>query len=182
MKQTIKHLGLLLKGFSLFVVFAFGLFSLLATSSSNDPGKVGFADAGYDQESGTGNLAILDGSGSNTPLGSNPAGELATYFWEVVQEPEYPEFFPFPTSYELLNANTINPTLKLQLVGEYHVRLTVRWNGLTDFDTVSIFTHDGFVPPVANAGADRFVKHGSLVKLMQRTVLTGNGICYCWKP
>ena len=165
MKQTIKHLGLLLKGFSLFVVFAFGLFSLLASSSSNDPGKTGFADAGYDQESGSGTLAILDGSGSNTPLGSNPAGELATYLWEVVQEPEYPELFSFPTSYELLNADTINPSFRSRLVGEYHVRLTVRWNGLSDFDTVSIFTHEGFVPPVANAGADRFVKHGSLVKL-----------------
>lgn len=165
MISLIKYTGLFVKGLSLVVVFTFGLISLLATSSSSDPGLYGFADAGYDQEVGSGNLALLDGTGSNTPLGSNPAGELATYLWEVVQEPEYPELFSFPTSYELLNANTINPSFRSRLVGEYHLRLTVKWNGLTDFDTVSIFTHADFVPPVANAGADRFVKHGSLVKL-----------------
>ena len=45
MKQAIKNFGLLLKGLSLVVIFTFGLFSLLATTSSNDPGIFGFADA-----------------------------------------------------------------------------------------------------------------------------------------
>ena len=165
MNNSIKNFSLLLKGIALVVVFSVGILSLLATTSSNDPGVFGFADAGYDREIESGHTVILEGMGSNTPLGSDPAGKLATYFWEVVEEPEPPQFFPFPASYEWQNAKTINPGFKPLLDGEYVVRLTVRWNGLTDFDTVSIFTHGGFVPPDANAGPDRFVKHGSLVVL-----------------
>ncbi len=165
MSRVNKAFIFVLRSIALISVFSLGLLSLLATSSNNDPGVVGFSNAGYDNEVEARVWIPLDGTGSYTPLDANPGDRLITYFWEVVEEPEQPVNFPFPATYEWENATQINPRFKPLLEGEYVIRLTVRWAGLSDFDTVSVFAHDGLVPPVANAGPDRFVKHGHLLTL-----------------
>lgn len=165
MTKTKKTFNSVLRGFALISVFSLGLLSILATSNNNDPGVSGFADAGFDQEVNSGDRVFLDGTGSYTPLDDSPGDRLITYFWEVVEEPEKPDLFPFPASYEWENGTLINPRFRPLLVGEYVLRLTVRWAGQSDFDTVSVFAHAESVPPVANAGPDRFVKHGNLVAM-----------------
>ena len=157
-----KHLIFLLRSFALISVFALGLLSILATgggSSSEDPAS--FADAGPDQSVKPGLSVWLDGSGSDTPLGASPVGEVSSYLWTVLSSPPVPEGFP---SYELSNATTINPKFRTLVEGEHILQLKVDFRSLSATDSVSLFV-SSFPPPNTRNGSDQFVKHGTLVTL-----------------
>jgi hypothetical protein len=167
-----KPLILFLRSFALVSVVTLGLFSILASiggsgSSSGDDPAPSFADAGPDQSLYILSASRLDGSGSNTPMGATPGGDDPLYFWTVLSTPTAPDGFVGPfegAPYFLYNPDSINPTLVPAIEGEYVVQLRVRFRGLSAWDTVSVFASES-PPPIARAGFDQFVKHGTLVTL-----------------
>ena len=156
---------LLLRSFALVSVVTLGLLSILASggsgSSSDDDLPLSFANAGPDQNILTQTPTLLDGSGSETPMGANPDGDVPTYFWTVLSTPSQSGSH----SYSFENVTAINPRFSPIEEGEYVVQLRVRFRGVSAFDTVSIFGYSNLPPPIAKAGPDQFVKHGRLVTL-----------------
>ena len=154
---------------SLVVVFVFGILTILGTGGSTDSSLVdagdpfGIADAGPDQylSQGPASYAYLDGSGSNTPLGADPGDNGVLYRWEVVEHPPNA-----PLSW-IGDTNIINPIFIANYPGEYVIQLTVRHGGNTGIDNVKItaYAERDETLPVARAGADIVVKHGTLVEL-----------------
>jgi len=160
---------LLLRSLALVSVVTLGLLSILASgssgsssgSSSDDDLPLLFANAGPDQNILTQSPAFLDGSGSETPMGANPDGDIPTYFWTVLSTPL--ESGSDSSLFE--NVTAINPKFYPHEEGEYVLQLRVRFRGVSAFDTVSIFGYSNLPPPIAKAGPDQFVKHGMLVTL-----------------
>ncbi len=154
---------------SLVVVVALGILSILGTGGSTDSSQqdigdpYGIADAGPDQylPQGIASYAYLDGSGSNTPLGTDPGDNSVLYRWEVVEHP------PNAPLFWIGDTNIINPIFIANYPGEYVIQLTVRYGGNTGIDNVKItaYAEDDEILPVARAGADIVAKHGALVEL-----------------
>ncbi len=149
---------------SLMLVVVFGVLSILGSSGSDhlwgigDP--YGIADAGPDQHVEYWSTVYLDGSGSNTPLGTDPSDYSVVYGWEMLETPVDAQFWFSAT-------DIINPTFRTYYPGEYVVQLTVWYDDHIGSDTVKItaYKEADEVRPVAKAGADIIAKHGALVEL-----------------
>ncbi|RLJ21657.1 hypothetical protein DJ031_02555 [bacterium endosymbiont of Escarpia laminata] len=151
--------------FSLILVVTFGILSILGSSKGSghlwgigDP--YGIADAGPDQHVEYWSTVYLDGSGSNTPLGTDPSDYSVVYGWEMLETPVDAQFW-------LSATNVINPTFRTYYPGEYVIQLTVWYDDHIGSDTVKItaYKEADEVRPVAKAGADIVAKHGALVEL-----------------
>ncbi|QYZ67155.1 MAG: hypothetical protein OI74_04290 [Gammaproteobacteria bacterium (ex Lamellibrachia satsuma)] len=147
---------------SLVLVVVFGILTILGSGDSVqdlfDPYAI--ADAGPDQHVRTWSTVHLDGSGSNTPLGADPGANSAVYSWEMIKKPAEAQFWMSAT-------NVLNPTFLASYPGEYIAQLTVKHNGHTGLDNVTItaYAESNEIRPTANAGADIVAKHGALVEL-----------------
>ncbi|HEX2607689.1 MAG TPA: hypothetical protein VHK91_09935 [Flavisolibacter sp.] len=105
--------------------------------------------------------ATLDGHLSSDPHG----GTIASYDWTIISEPS--------PGASILNAQSIQPTIRDLLTGVYLIRLEVKNNaGATAADTVQINVIAPLTntPPVANAGSDVSIKLPS-----ELTFLDGGG-------
>jgi hypothetical protein len=127
------------------------------------------ANAGPDQSRQVGETVSLNGLGS-----SDPDGNPLTYAWSFSSKPA-------GSTAIIANANQSQATFVIDEPGEYVVRLVVN-DGRLDSppDTVRITTRNS--KPVANAGIDRAVVAGDLVRLDGRasTDADGDSLTYAW--
>jgi len=127
------------------------------------------ANAGTAQTVAVGATVTLDGSGSTNP---GMDGTL-TYAWTLQA--------PFGSSAQLSFANTVHPTFKTDVVGNYVATLTVN-NGTNSSasSTVTISTVNS--APVANAGTAQTVTAGTTVQLngSGSTDVDGDSLTYSW--
>jgi uncharacterized repeat protein (TIGR01451 family) len=126
------------------------------------------ANPGPPQSVPRGHTVVLDGSQS-----SAPAGASITYQWVLLAKPA-------GSTAQLANPSLPQPSLVIDVVGDYVAQLIVIANGLASQPaTVLISTND--VPPIANAGASKAVFVGDTAFLQGTgTAPDGNPLTYRW--
>ncbi len=100
------------------------------------------ADAGPDKSAYLGELVVFDGSGS-----SDPDGDLLSYTWHLVSKPD-------GSATELYGTDQISPTLEVDVVGDYKIKLVVN-DGVQDSEADYVLVSTLNSRPVANAGEDQ---------------------------
>ncbi len=127
------------------------------------------ANAGANQMVQVGSTAQLDGSHS-----TDVDGDTLTYSWTISSAPS-------GSTATLSDSHAVEPTLHVDLLGNYVVQLIVN-DGVTNSTpaTVTISTND--VPPVARPGANRTVTVGTAVTLdgTASTDSDGHALTYTW--
>ncbi len=124
--------------------------TVIVTTSNTPP----VANAGPNQRANVGSLVQLNGSGS-TDVNGNPL----TYQWSLNTSGA-------PGSRATLsNANIVNPTFTMDVAGTYVAQLIVTDGVLTSQPATVSITSDSVQPPIANAGNNQTVVHGSTVTL-----------------
>jgi len=164
--------SMLLRNFTLMAVFLSGVISILASGpgSHGDNPAESFANAGRDVYVNEWRRIPLDGTLSQTPLSGALADAEVVYEWRMISYPEstsqiYQDLVPV-----IDDADSIRPSFwpNPYAYGEYVIQLHVIAGSHQAWDTVSVHYEEGeaqSLTPMARAGADRFVKHGSLVTL-----------------
>ena len=128
------------------------------------------ANAGIDQIGEIGQQLILDGSAS-----SDPENDPLSYQWSLLSAPA-------ESAANLINSNSVNPTLSADVVGEYIVQLIVSDGVLTSPpDAVVVTARDSNTAPVANAGVDQ-QNVGTLLMLdgSASSDVDGDSLTYQW--
>lgn len=124
------------------------------------------ANAGAAQKVFTGDLVLLDGSGSRST-----SGKVINYSWSITSKPAGSAVTA------LTGVNTAQPSFSPDKAGDYIMSLTVN-DGMESFpSTVTVTAFDS--PPTANAGADQFVALNSTVTL-DGSASVGLGLSYTW--
>ena len=112
------------------------------------------ADAGVDIDGLTGEMVILDGTGSD-----DPDGEIVTWEWTCTSH----------AGISLTDSNSSSPSFTPQEEGEYAFQLRVKDDNGTwsSPDTVAVLVEEPYVnePPTAKAGEDQEVEVGDQVTL-----------------
>ena len=145
----------ILLGFSLTGADCAFFYSSSGGDDDDDPDLLcPVADAGPDREVPVGNSVVLDGSDSrNAGLGT------IEYDWVLVT-------VPAGSGAALSDAGTVSPRFTADVAGEYTAELEVRAGGCTsDPDTVTITAVTGNAAPTADAGGDRRIAPGALLRL-----------------
>ena len=112
------------------------------------------ANAGVDQNVNTLSLVTLDGSQSSVKDTNS-----LTYKWTLLEKPD-------ESSAILSSSSIVKPTFNVDVDGEYKFSLIVSdatLNSIADEVLITATTHNS--KPVANAGADKSEKIGSLITL-----------------
>ncbi len=130
------------------------------------------ANAGQDQSRHTGSIVTLDGSGSSDPKGNYPL----TYTWQITSKPA-------GSNAVLTAPDSVNPSLTLDMHGDYTIDLVVRNSlGMASVpDSILISTANA--PPIADSGPDQSVSViGTVVHLngAQSYDLDGDPLLYEW--
>jgi hypothetical protein len=124
--------------------------SITSSSDNSAPNT----NAGTDQNVSTGDLVLLDGSGS-----SDPEGTPLSYAWQFVS-------IPSGSSAQLTNASAVMPSFTPDFDGSYIVELVVSDGVLFSAgDRVSIISSTANSTPNANAGIDQNILTGDLLIL-----------------
>lgn len=129
------------------------------------------ADAGFPQQVESGQVVLLDGSGSY-----DADGDELTYAWTFASRPQ-------GSAAELLNDFRVDPQFYADVAGVYEVELTVDDGIDTAADTVTITVTDPNGVPTANAGPDQSVSATSSVQLNggNSTDPDGDALNYTWQ-
>ena len=139
------------------------------SSSGITTNSVPVAHAGADQTSLLSGTIILDGSAS-----SDVDGDMLSYSWSLTTKPTGSQAI-------LTRSTTVNPSLDIDVQGDYVVLLIVN-DGTEDSapDTVTISTINS--APVANAGADQTALFGNTVTLdgSASSDVDGDVLTYSW--
>ena len=106
------------------------------------------ADAGADVSAFVGDTVQLDGSAS-----SDPDGDPLTYIWQITSQ-------PVGSTATLSDASLVNPTLTIDLVGNYTLSLVVNDGSLDSPEAIVNITTNNQTP-LANAGADQQIDLGA---------------------
>ncbi len=156
---------------TLFVMIIFSFFlsgcpskggdALFPSGPSSIPGgstnSAPTANAGSDQSVTSGDLVVLDGSGS-----SDSDGDFLIYNWLFTSKPD-------GSNATLSSAYAVSPNFIVDKPGSYVVQLIVNdgtVNSTADTVTVTAAPSvSGNTPPIANAGPDQSLKTGALVTL-----------------
>jgi len=130
------------------------------------------ADAGPGQTVHPRDMVTLDGSGSSDPEEDYPL----TYSWQFTSKPE-------DSIAVLSDANTVSPSLTVDMLGDYVIELVVTdsLGAESAADQVVIDTFNA--PPVADAGLDQvIIEIGTTVELdgTGSNDPEGDGITYLW--
>ncbi len=110
------------------------------------PNQPPIANAGADQAVHPGGVVTLDGGGSSDPEGNYPL----TYFWQITSMPE-------ASTAELFDADTVNPSFFVDMLGDYTIELVVTdsLGAESTSDEVLVSTYN--TPPGADAGPDQAI-------------------------
>jgi hypothetical protein len=138
----------------------------IATSNNVTAAKAGVA-----QNVAVGSSVTLDGSQSTCTDGG-----LITYHWIIVSK-------PVGSAASLYTPNAVNPSISIDLSGQYVVKLIVTDSkAVTSEDTVIITALVANASPVANAGTPQSVIAGSVVTLDGSASSDANGdlLTYRW--
>lgn len=127
------------------------------------------ADAGPDQTASLGQTLMLDGSGS-----SDADGDPLTYQWALIHKPDDSQTI-------LLEADSVTPSIEIDVYGEYVVQLIVN-DGQLDSQPDTVMLTSENLKPVADAGEDSEANTGDLVTLDGSLSYDPNGddISYQW--
>ncbi len=128
-----------------------------------------FANAGPAQTVPVGHTVNLNGGGSTDPLNAGPL----SYSWSFAS-------IPTGSAAVLANPQSVVPTFKSDLAGDYVVSLTVSNGIASSSSNVTISTINS--APVANAGPNQSVSVGSTVTLngSQSYDVDGNPLTFFW--
>ena len=131
--------------------------------------SVPVAVAGAAQTRLHGGTVVLNGAGS-----TDADGDPLTYQWALIAR-------PVDSKAALSNLNTVNPSLTLDLTGNYVAQLIVN-DGKVNSAPSTIAITDFNTAGVANAGPDQSVSVGSVVTLDGRasTDVDGDLLAYKW--
>ncbi len=110
------------------------------------------ANAGDDQLIQVGATNQLDGSAS-----FDVNGDSISYRWVLIHQPE-------SSQAELTDANSIAPSLEIDVAGEYVAQLIVN-DGILDSAPDTVFLSNENIRPIAIAGEDQTVDSGEQVSL-----------------
>ena len=158
---------------SMLILIACGGGSDSATTANQGANSAPIANAGIDLNVMTGSMVRLDGSGS---VDAN--ADVLTFAWTI-------QSTPFGRSTILSDATVVNPTFTADFVGPYVFRLVVndgRDDSAADTVTVTAATAVTNSAPVANAGINRNVMTGSMVRLDGSGSIDANAdvLTYTW--
>ena len=122
------------------------------TSVESQQSTAPIANAGADQSVFVGDTVQLDGSAS-----SDMEGEQLSYQWSFITQPQDSQAI-------LIGADTLNPTVDIDLPGVYEIQLIVNDGNVDSLpDTVVLTTQNS--KPVADAGQDQSVFVGEIIQL-----------------
>ncbi len=110
------------------------------------------ANAGLDQLIEEWQLVSLDGSASY-----DAEQDPLSYHWTIIFQPE-------TSQAQLLNSNSVSPSIEIDVAGEYVAQLIVN-DGITDSQPDTVLLTDANLRPVANAGVDQRKTEMQLVEL-----------------
>lgn len=140
--------------------------NLTITTSNSAPQ----ANAGPDQTVMRNTTVTLDGGGS-----SDVDGDPLSYQWGFVA-------LPAGSAAALSDATVVRPSFRVDLAGEYRLRLVVNdGQVLSQVDIVIISSANS--PPVANAGPDKVTARGAIVALdgSGSSDVDGDPLTYLWR-
>ena len=136
---------------------------IVITASSTNSAPI--ANAGADKNVSTGDLVMLNGSGSSDA----DSGDPRNYVWEIISTPTN-------STATLSDSNIVNPSFTADLDGSYTVRLVVNDGQVNSQpDDIVITASPMNSVPVADAGTDQNVPTGSVVILDGRGSDGANG-------
>lgn len=121
--------------------------------SGQDANQAPEAQAGIDQELYVQTVAELDGGFS-----FDPDGDPLDFQWRVDSSPS-------GSSSNLINDNSEQAELYLDVEGLYEISLEVSDGAATDTDTMTLLAEAPNQPPIADAGADQSVPVAASVQL-----------------
>ena len=117
--------------------------------------EVPIADAGPGQTVHPRDVVTLDGSGSSDPEEDHPL----SYAWQITAKPD-------GSTVELADANTMNPSFTVDLLGDYAVELIVIDSLGAESTPAQVLIGTFNTAPVANAGPDQvIIEIGAVVTL-----------------
>lgn len=127
------------------------------------------ANAGADQDADIGQSMMLDGSQS-----FDADGDPLSYQWALIHKPASSQAV-------LLGADTVTPSVEIDVYGEYVVQLVVN-DGQLDSQPDTVMLTSENLRPVAIAGDDGEAKTGDMVNLdgSQSYDPNGDNITYQW--
>lgn len=126
------------------------------------------ADAGADRNVYLNEIVALDGSGS-----ADADGDVISYRWNLLNKPA-------GSTATLVDATTVNPSLRIDQHGMYVVQLIAN-DGLEDSVADTVVLDVINVRPVADAGVDQSVNKGNTVMLNgSGQDADGDALTYQW--